>query len=71
MPAEHYLRVLTRLETRLRKRASRWGTLNYDEPSTQCLLQRWHCVALKLQKEHPEAGRPLPFWEGVALWASG
>ena len=70
MPTEHYLRVLTRLETRLRKRASRWGTLNCDEPSTQRLLRRWDCVARKLQKEHPEAGRPLPFWEGVALWAS-
>ena len=71
MPAEDYLRVLTRIEDRLRKRASRWGTLNRNELSTQYLLRRWDCVALRLKKEHPEAGRPLPFWEGVALWAPG
>jgi len=71
MPTEDYLHVLTRLESRLLKRASRWGTLNRDEYTTRCLLRRWERVARKLKEEHPDAGRPLPFWEGVALWASG
>jgi hypothetical protein len=70
MPTENYLRVLARIESRLRKRASRWGTLNLDDPSTRCLLRRWDRLARRLTEEHPGAGRPLPFWEGVALWAA-